>query len=193
MIIIRESLHSVDDGILISDYVGNIVDLLDNKPKPYRILYDAQADLWIISDDVVNKMHFDLLQQAWKHGWYNDQIDFLMWLTGGEKDSDYSRMYFRRGISFTKYPVGDDKNLLSDKVIHDDSWITPWLYCFVFIPYDNQYYHGDDYGDGYDAKVYTNTGVLYMREFDIDDVPELSRRLEWSNTRMKNEVSTYGL
>lgn len=193
MIIIDESLHSVDDGILISDYVGNIVDLLDNKPKPYRILYDAQTDLWIISDDVVNKMHFDLMQQAWKRGWYDNQIDFLMWLTGGEKDSDYARMYFRRGVSFTKYPVDDDRNLLSDKVVHDDSWISPWLYCFVFIPYDNQYYRGEDYGDGYDAKVYTNTGILYMREFDIDDVPELSKRLEWSNTNMKNEVSTYDL
>lgn len=46
---IKESIEKVDD-ILIMDYVGDLVNILLNKPKPYRICYDRLNDVYGIGD-----------------------------------------------------------------------------------------------------------------------------------------------
>jgi len=46
---IKESIEKVDD-ILVFDYVGDLVNILLNKPKPYRICYDPKNDIYGLGD-----------------------------------------------------------------------------------------------------------------------------------------------
>ena len=46
---IKESVEKIDD-ILVFDYVGDLVNMLLNKPKPYRICYDPKNDVYGIGD-----------------------------------------------------------------------------------------------------------------------------------------------
>ena len=47
---LTEGLEEVDDGVFCTDYVGDIANWLVNKPKVYRFIYYAPADIWCIAD-----------------------------------------------------------------------------------------------------------------------------------------------
>jgi hypothetical protein len=48
--LIREKIEKHENGIIVTDYVGDIVNLLINKPKPYRIVYLPEWDVYGIGD-----------------------------------------------------------------------------------------------------------------------------------------------
>ena len=71
---IKESIEKVDD-ILVMDYAGDLVNILLNKPKPYRICYDRLNDVYGIGD-------------AYKyiHGYIEDAMKSLGYEPGVIKD-----------------------------------------------------------------------------------------------------------
>ena len=47
---IQEGIKQVDSGMFITDYVGDVVNLFVNKPKPYRIVYNQIDDVYGVGD-----------------------------------------------------------------------------------------------------------------------------------------------
>lgn len=57
---LSEKLEEINDDSFYTDYVGDICNWIVNKPKVYRILYYAPADVWCISD-AVRSIHYDMI------------------------------------------------------------------------------------------------------------------------------------
>ena len=179
---IQESIHQIASNCYISDYVGNILDLINNKPKLYKIIYDAQADLWLIGDG--NRLiHMDMMDYAWKANWYIEQEEFLSLFVVGRITNRNGREYFQCGTDAmfeVEDLVGEDLSIISDRISKDDEYIYPWLYCFVFVPNGSQYDDirtSDSYGDGYNDEVELENGTLLLRDFKIDEVTDLAKRI----------------
>lgn len=88
---ISESVEKIDD-ILVFDYVGDVVNLLLNKPRPYRICYDPQNDVYGVGD-------------AYKyiHGFIEKGMRQLGYIISETTGHAYSE------CTFVPYDVKDDK------------------------------------------------------------------------------------
>lgn len=73
---IRESFKKLDINFLITDYVGDVVNLLVNKPKPYRITYIKYDDLYIIAD-AEKFVHYDMTDKAIELGYLPKSKEFM--------------------------------------------------------------------------------------------------------------------
>ena len=114
---IFEKLERLGNDMFITDYVGNIVDLVKNKTDTYRILYDSKIDKYIIANSY-DYTHFEMLRKAYDEGWYIDVDDYI------SNVSDGLHNYFHDGV------YGDSND--SDRTIvcylvYPDSG-TKWLY-----------------------------------------------------------------
>lgn len=176
---LKERLQKLGSDMFITDYAGDIVNLLVNKPKAYRFLYDAQADLYMICD-AWDYIHLDMVKQAFKEGWYESQKDFI-----NEFVCSYNRRYadgyfdmaVNFGFEFDEYD-GLDFSLISDAVSRDDSNIYPWIYCFGFVP--NNANEDDDStlrSDGYENSYKFSFGTVYTRDFDLSECDEMKTAL----------------
>ena len=75
--LICESIKKLDGGnILLSDYVGDIVNLLTNKPKPYRIVYNEYDDVYLIAD-AQSYIHEDMTEIALDEGYLPNSKEFM--------------------------------------------------------------------------------------------------------------------
>lgn len=68
---IKEGLEVLENGITVTDYVGDIVNFLINKPKNYRVVYDSNIDLWAIIDST-RMTHAMIIEYLAKSGF----VDF---------------------------------------------------------------------------------------------------------------------
>lgn len=72
---LNENLEEIAGGTYCTDYVGDIVNWLLNKPKPYRILYDKKYDVWCIADAMQSThkdMSIDMFDSDYLYGVAND-------------------------------------------------------------------------------------------------------------------------
>jgi hypothetical protein len=71
------SLKQLADGdVLLTDYAGDIVNLLVNKPKPYRIVYNDIDDVYLIAD-AHDYLHLDMIQIALDEGYTPKSAEFM--------------------------------------------------------------------------------------------------------------------
>ena len=162
--LLSESLHSLGVDCFITDSPYDIKNLLLNKPKLYRILYDANIDMYMIGDGS-EIIHWDMIREAYKQGYYANQEEFIDEL-GGTLDN-----YVDTG-NYDLY--------------NDEYEIDPYLLYIVFSP-------DDDFGigeDGYDGELKFNFGSLLLREADqgLMDNCDLIRILQkhsWANESME--------
>lgn len=74
---ITASLQQLDGGgVLLTDYVGDVVNLLVNKPKPYRLCYLEFDDVWLIAD-AMTYLHEEMIEVAANEGWLPKTVDFM--------------------------------------------------------------------------------------------------------------------
>lgn len=174
---INERLQRLGNDMFITDYAGDIVNLLVNKPKAYRFLYDAQADLYMICD-AWDYIHNDMIEQAFKEGWYESQKKFIKWL-----QSHLSKRYITYFLSgIVRWKIGDvtedELELIGDGVKRDDSYIYPWIYCFGFVPNDSD--EDDDAAfrdDGYKNSYKLSFGTVYTKNFGLSKCREMKTAL----------------
>ena len=180
MKLIYERLEKLGSDMFISNYAGDIVNLLVNKPKAYRFLYDAQADLYMICD-AWDYIHLNMVERAFKEGWYLTQKDFI-----DKFVCDYNRRcsdsYFSTaldGFEFDEYDYYDsDFSIMSDSVDRDDSNVYPWIYCFGFVPVGDSDESDDALrSDGYDHSYKLSYGTVYTRDFDLSECDEMQTAL----------------
>ena len=63
-----EKLEKITDNCFCTDYVGDVMNLIINKPKPYRIFYDMKHDVYGICD-AYKSIHFTIAADMWNTGW----------------------------------------------------------------------------------------------------------------------------
>lgn len=144
---IKEGLEVLENGMIVTDYAGDVANLLINKPKNYRILYDANIDLWAIAESY-NIEHKDMSAYIAKsgfidptkkyHGWSVDEIRGCF-----DYDDDY-----------------EDFEVYSD-FFFDQRCVVG---C-IFAPNDTEF--GEPYTESFyswDTKI--PTGTIYSREKD---------------------------
>ena len=74
---ISATIHKLDDGgVLLTDYVGDVVNLLINKPKPYRLCYLEMDDVWLIAD-AMTYLHEEMIDIALNEGWIPKSAEFM--------------------------------------------------------------------------------------------------------------------
>ena len=171
-----ERLQKLGGDIFYTDYAGDIVNLLVNKPKAYRFLYDAQADLYIICD-AWDYIHSDMVHAAFDKGLYLDQKQFIEdfvcdWFRGCWLP------YFDAGCNFG-VDLDDGVDLSNVRADHDDSCIYRWIYCFCFVPLGADSEESDEamVNDGYDEKCEFSFGTVYTRDFELSECDELQSAL----------------
>ena len=89
---INESLQKLDGGnVLLTDYAGEIANLLINKPKSYRILYNKHDDVYLIAD-AMDYIHEEMTEIALDEGWLPKTKEFMAQhkLDVDDYDRDYS-------------------------------------------------------------------------------------------------------
>ena len=116
------------DSCFVTASPYDIANLIKNKPKEYRILYDENIDMYMIGD--ANEVtHWDMLRQAYKDAYY------------------YNLEYFIDSLgTFENYvEVGQDGGY-----DENDEEIEPYLYYIVFTPEDDWTLGTDGYNKKYD-------------------------------------------
>lgn len=141
---VNESLKN-EGGFFITNSGRDILNLLQNKPKEYRIVYDANLNLFMICD-ANEGIHQDMLEKAYNNGLYYNLEKFI--------DSLGS---FQNYIE-TGQDGGWDEN---------DEEIESYLYYMVFDP-TGQWQVGDD---GYDTIYKLPFGNLLTRKCDLSEIP----------------------
>jgi hypothetical protein len=159
--LLSESLHKLGSNCFITDSPYDIKNLIMNKPKLYRILYDSNIDMYMIGDG--NEIiHWDMIREAERQGYYANQEEFIDEL-GGTLDN-----YVETGT----YGLYDD-----------DYEVDPYLLYIIFSPDDEEFMLGED---GYDGQLKFNFGYLFLRDADqgVMDNCDLLRILQkqsWAN------------
>ena len=173
---IKETFRNLSSDTYITKDPMDIDKKCRDTQQPYRILYDAQTDLYMIGGawDII---HQELLDAAFEQGWYDSQREFCQEFIGY-----YSRRsstdYWCRGTEVVYFEEEElDTSLLSDKVNIDDECIYPWLYCYGFLPVGNEDAE-DLLKDGYNHDYEYTFGTLYTRDFEIHETPDLQRAFE---------------
>ena len=173
---IQETLRELGNDTYITADPMDIVKKCSKGNQPYRILYDAQADLYMIGN-AWEHIHQELLKFAFQQGWYDSQRKFIEEFVGYYKRSA-STDYWCRGIELTDIDEEDelDISLLSDRVDKDSTTIYPWLYCFGFLPVGSSKDELTDFSsDGYNHEYEFPFGTLLTRDFELKEVTGLSR------------------
>lgn len=71
------SIKKIDDGgVLLTDYAGDIVNIIVNKPKGYRIVYIPYDDIYLIAD-AKEYIHEYMTQAALDEGWLPKLDEFM--------------------------------------------------------------------------------------------------------------------
>lgn len=140
---LTESLQRLAPNAFITDSPYQIRDLLINKPKLYRILYDSNIDMYMIGDGN-EVIHWDLIRAARKLGYYAEMESFIDEL--GDLDN---YVEFGGGGQFL-----------------DDEEIESYLIYMVFSPDDEEFILGED---GYQFKYPLSNGVMFTRDSYLED------------------------
>ena len=140
---LTESLQRLASNAFITDSPYQIRDLLVNKPKLYRILYDKNIDMYMIGDGE-EVIHWDLIKAARKQGYYAEMESFIDELGDLE-----NYVEFGEGGQFL-----------------DDEEIESYLIYMVFSPDEDSFYLGED---GYQFKYPLSFGTIYTRDSYLDD------------------------
>lgn len=170
---IRETLRNLSSDTYITKDPMDIAKKCKDTQKSYRILYDAQTDLYMIGG-AWDTIYMHLLDDAFKQGWYDSQKQLCTEFTGYYSRTS-SISYWARGTELTYLDEEElDTDLLSDKVDYDDECIYPWLYCFGFLPTGSRN-ERELTKDGYNHTYEYSFGTLYTRDFEISETPDLER------------------
>lgn len=143
-VILDERLEEISTATYATDSVGDIVNWLLNKPKPYRILYDREYDVWVIADAMSNThkdMSIDLFDSDYLYGVAKDlDGDISLAREDGKFNSGYT-----------------------DAEVYSNYWFHNYqLKGLFFIPKNMQYRDYEESGF-YSHEVPITTGSLFVQ------------------------------
>ena len=156
--ILDESLDRYN-GMIFTDSPYTIRDLCLNKPDAYRILYDANIDLYMLCDASLH-IHYDLITQAYNLGYYHD-ID---------KVPDLDPMvveYVKDRDLFNYTDIGVIGFYDGDNCIVE---VGQYLLYGIWVPngISEDEIDNSPSSDGYDTEIKCPAGSLFTRGADTD-------------------------
>ena len=155
---IKEGLEILENGITVTDYVGDIVNFLVNRPKNYRVVYDSNIDLWAIIDST-KMTHAMIVEYLAKSGFVDFRkfnIDEII-----EEDEDYE--------DYEDYEIYCDYYYGLKRLVAG----------LIFVPNNSTF--TDTYaGEMYEYPTHIKTGTIYTNErYDMRTIfNELYSKLE---------------
>ena len=152
---LKENLQKLQQDMWITDNPYDIKRLLMNKPKLYRILYDANLDIYMICDGE-RYIHYDMLVQAERFGYLEKVEEFIDKIGTLENYIDYGQ-----SGGFIEDENGKEQEVES------------FLIYMVFTNKDD-FALGDD---GYDREYKYPFGIIFTRGNKLEDC-ELYQILE---------------
>lgn len=142
--VLTETLRN-EGGFFITSSGNDIINLMKNKPKEYRIVYDSNLDLYMICD-ANDAIHQEMLEKAYNNGLYYNMEEFIDSL----------------GIFQNYIEVGQDGGWDDD-----GNEIESYLYYMIFDPSNTWAVGDDDYNEVYNLSF----GNLFTRGCDITETP----------------------
>lgn len=71
---INERVEELETGVFATQSAYDLLNIMKNKPKAYRVVYDTNNRHYFIGD-AYNYIHQDILEIAFKNGFYPDMFD----------------------------------------------------------------------------------------------------------------------
>ena len=158
---LNESITKVEDTY-ITYSANDVLSFLENKDKPYRIVYDSREQMYLLGD-AWDTIHHELIFTADNNGYYREQQKFIDDLGSIDNYIDYGQ-----GGQFIENGNGEDEE------------IDQYLFYIVYNPKGNN--DLDFEADGYD-KVYEGVkGDLLTRQSRLEDTPLYSAWVRYNKT-----------
>ena len=145
--ILTEKLENISEGCYATDYVGDVVNWILNKPKPYRILYDSHFDVWVICDALENThrgMALDLF------------------------DSDYLYSVAKNLGKYIQFARSDGKfnNGYTDAEVYSDYGFRKYLLKGLFFIPEGKNYEDYENSSFYSIETPITTGTIFTQLYD---------------------------
>ena len=164
---LNESITKVDDTY-ITYSVNDVLSFLEDKDKPYRIVYDSREQMYLLGD-AWDTIHHELIFTANDNGYYREQQKFIDDLGDIDNYIDYGQ-----GGQFIENDNGEDEE------------VDQYLFYIVYNPKGNN--DLDFEVDGYD-KVYKGVnGDLLTRDSELEDTPLYSAWVKY-NKQLKSGLN----
>ena len=149
--IIKESFQKIDDGgILLTDYAGDIANLLINKPKSYRILWNKHDDVYLVAD-AMTYIHEEMTEKALEEGWLPKTQEVMK----------------KRNMDVDEYDKFFSENIIFISKDEMESTFSKNFYSMAMSEYGYEYpiktgsvFTKGDFGSGYLSRYF---GDLYKR------------------------------
>jgi hypothetical protein len=144
---LTEKLSQISNNLYCTDYVGNVADLILNKPKAYRLLYDSYFDIWCIAD---------------ANNWTHDKMAKEMFGSGYVEENSTNQAFTSFMYDAYKWLEKYLKGVhLSNKEIYKSyGFNNLYLTGCMFIPYSDKYEQYEK-SSFYSNPVRLKTGILY--------------------------------
>jgi hypothetical protein len=168
-------------------------DPLDEWDKFYKEIctpYTSENGTDVLLDDreefiYTSLVNASLCPSGCNYSEFYVQKKFIKWL-----QSHLSKRYINYFLSgIVRWKIGDvaedELELIGDGVKRDDSYIYPWIYCFVFVPNDSD--EDDDAAlrdDGYKNSYKLSFGTVYTRNFGLSKCSEMKTALNRAKKKL---------
>lgn len=177
---VNESLSK--SGNCISTFSAlDVANLFTQKPKFYRVIYDALLGEYFIGEDSYNIIHQNILTDAIKSGAYDSVNDLLDMIEDGDwwRRNMFPDTYWYYGVDGVLFK-DLDKDLVKKMESYGIKNGAPWLCCMVFEPNDElgtefDYSSGGDY---YNYHYIIDTGIIHTRYCELEDFGKLQNYLD---------------
>ena len=114
---LNESVHQVaNHGDLICDYVGNVRDLLINKPEDYRIIYVPDDDIYVLGDSW-SVVHLDMFNDDWEFGEFPKAQELVEMSRALDRESYFS--YHCKTYVFVPYDNNGDIDPYDERNLYE--------------------------------------------------------------------------
>ena len=119
---ITERLEELTTGVYATNSAFDVVNIMKNKPKAYRIIYDSNINYYFIGD-AFNYIHIDLLEEAYKWAFYPN-----MFAVDEMRDYMDEELYNDTLLLFSFYPNNLGTKLDIEK--SSDGYTRKYVYDF---------------------------------------------------------------
>lgn len=156
---LNESISKVEDTY-ITYSVNDVLSFLEDKDKPYRIVYDSREQMYLLGD-AWDTIHHELIFTANNNGYYKEQQKFIDDLGDIDNYIDYGQ-----GGQFIENGNGEDEE------------VDQYLFYIVYNPKGNN--DLDFEVDGYDEVYEGVRGDLLTRQSRLEDTPLYSAWVKYN-------------
>jgi hypothetical protein len=147
--IITEKLENISEGCYATDLVGDVVNWILNKPRPYRVLYDSKYDVWVICNALENT-HRGMAEDLFDSGYLYDVSRTV--------DNDIQDI---RDLNPRKYHTG----WTDAEVYTEEGFNNYQLKGFFFIP-DGKHYEDYENSSFYSVENPIEGGIIFTQLHD---------------------------